>query len=80
MEVFMNPFLAFGVGGFGWQEMIVLLVLVLIFFGPKRLPELAEALGKSLTKFKSATREASEEVKRELDDVKRDVEEEPNGK
>ncbi len=76
----MNPFLAFGVGGFGWQEMIVLLVLVLIFFGPKRLPELAEALGKSLTKFKSATREASEEVKRELDDVKRDVEEEPNGK
>ncbi len=76
----MNPFLAFGVGGFGWQEMIVLLVLVLIFFGPKRLPELAEALGKSLNKFKSATREASEEVKRELDDVKRDVEEEPNGK
>lgn len=76
----MSPFLAFGVGGFGWQEMIVLLVLVLIFFGPKRLPELAEALGKSLNKFKSATREASDEVKRELDDVKCDVEEEPNGK
>ncbi len=76
----MSPFLAFGVGGFGWQEMIVLLVLVLIFFGPKRLPELAEALGKSLNKFKSATREASDEVKRELDDVKRDVEEDPNGK
>lgn len=76
----MSPFLAFGVGGFGWQEMVVLLVLVLIFFGPKRLPELAEALGKSLNKFKSATREASDEVKRELDDVKRDVEEDPNGK
>ncbi len=76
----MNPFLAFGIGGLGWPEIVVILVLVLIFFGPKRLPELAEAVGKSLNKFKSATREASNEVKRELDDVKRDIEEEPNGK
>lgn len=76
----MNPFLAFGIGGLGWPEIVVILVLVLIFFGPKRLPELAEAVGKSLNKFKSATREASDEVKRELDDVKREVEDEPNGK
>ncbi len=76
----MSPFLAFGIGGLGWPEIVVILVLVLIFFGPKRLPELAEAVGKSLNKFKSATREASDEVKRELDDVKRDIEEEPKGK
>ena len=76
----MNPFLAFGIGGLGWPEIVVILVLVLVFFGPKRLPELAEAVGKSLNKFKSATREASDEVKRELDDVKREVEDDPKGK
>ena len=76
----MSPFLAFGIGGLGWPEILVILVLVLIFFGPKRLPELAEAVGKSLNKFKAATREASDEVKREIDDVKREVEDEPNGK
>ncbi len=76
----MNSFLAFGIGGLGWPEIVVILVLVLIFFGPKRLPELAEAVGKSLNKFKAATREASSEVKREIDDVKRDIEEEPKQK
>jgi TatA/E family protein of Tat protein translocase len=76
----MNPFVAFGIGGLGWPEIVVILVLVLIFFGPKRLPELAEAVGKSLNKFKTATREASSEVKRELDDVKKDIEDEPKEK
>ncbi|PID80379.1 twin-arginine translocase TatA/TatE family subunit [bacterium DOLZORAL124_64_63] len=63
-------------GGLGWPEIVVILVLVLIFFGPQRLPELAESVGKSLRRFKAATREASDEVKRELDDVKNDIEEE----
>lgn len=72
----MTPFSAFGIGSPGWPEIVLLLVIVLIFFGPKRLPELAESVGKSLRSFKSATKEATDEVKRELDDVKRDVEEE----
>jgi TatA/E family protein of Tat protein translocase len=42
--------------------LIVILVIVLIIFGPRRLPELAEAMGKSIRKFKSATREVEEEV------------------
>ncbi len=76
----MFPFAAmiFG-GGPGWQEMVLLLVIVLIFFGPKRLPELAESVGKSLKKFKSATRDASDEVKREMDEIKKEVKEEPKG-
>lgn len=76
----MTPFLAMPFGGLGWPEIVVILVLVLIFFGPKRLPELAESVGKSLRRFKSATKDATDEVKRELDDVKNDIEEEPNGK
>ena len=73
----MIPFVAMPFGGFGWQEMVVILVLVLIFFGPKRLPELAESVGKSLQRFKKATREASDEVNREMDEIKREVKDDP---
>jgi len=57
----------------GWSELLLILALALILFGPRRLPEIAEAMGKSIRKFKSATNEATEEVKRELDDAKRAV-------
>ena len=57
----------------GWPEIVLILVLVLILFGPKRLPEIADAMGKSIRKFKSATSDATTEVKRELDDAKRSM-------
>jgi TatA/E family protein of Tat protein translocase len=41
----------------GWSELLIILFLVLLFFGPKRLPELAEALGKSIARFKKASQE-----------------------
>jgi TatA/E family protein of Tat protein translocase len=50
------------IGPIGWNELVIILVIVLVIFGPRRLPELAEALGKSIRKFKSATREVEEEV------------------
>ena len=53
----------------GWSELLLILALALILFGPKRLPEIAEAMGKSIRKFKSATREATDEVKREIEDA-----------
>ncbi len=51
--------------GIGFQEMLLILVVVLIFFGPKRLPDLAKSLGKGLAEFKKA----SEEVKKGIDDA-----------
>lgn len=51
--------------GIGFQEMLLILVVVLIFFGPKRLPDLAKNLGKGLAEFKKA----SEEVKKSIDDA-----------
>jgi TatA/E family protein of Tat protein translocase len=50
------------IGPVGWNELVIILVIVLVVFGPRRLPELAEAFGKSIRKFKHATREVEEEV------------------
>jgi len=69
----MNSFVAIIPGMAGWSELLLILALALILFGPKRLPEIAEAMGKSIRKFKSATRSATDEVKRELDEVERDL-------
>ena len=69
----MNSFFAIIPGMAGWPEIVLVLVLVLVLFGPKRLPEIADAMGKSIRKFKSATRDATDEVKREMDEVKREV-------
>jgi TatA/E family protein of Tat protein translocase len=73
----MNPFFAIIPGMAGWSELLLILALALILFGPKRLPEIAEAMGKSIRKFKSATRNATDEVKRELDDVSREMKDDP---
>jgi sec-independent protein translocase protein TatA len=64
----MNPFVAL-IGPIGWPELLVILGLVLIIFGPRRLPEIAEAFGKSIRKFRSATKDATNEVKKELDEI-----------
>ncbi len=49
-------------GPIGWTELLIVLFLVLLFFGPKRLPELAEAIGKSIGRFRKATRDVKEEI------------------
>lgn len=49
--------------GVGMDEMLVIVVLILILFGSKRLPELARGLGKAMRDF----RKAADDVKRELD-------------
>lgn len=72
----MNSFVAIIPGMAGWSELLLILALALILFGPKRLPEIAEAMGKSIRKFKSATQNATDEVKREIDDVGRSMKDE----
>jgi len=50
----------FGMPG-GW-ELVILFAVVLIIFGPKRLPELSRALGKSITDFKRGMRDIKEDI------------------
>jgi sec-independent protein translocase protein TatB len=41
--------------GLGFQELIVIFIVALLIIGPKRLPDLAKALGKAFREFKQAT-------------------------
>lgn len=62
----MNTMLAvFGLGG--W-EVVLILAVVLILFGAKRLPELARGLGSGIKEFKKATREVTEEIQNVAED------------
>lgn len=54
-----------GIGDIGWSELIVLLALALILLGPRRLPEIANALGRSLREFRRALNEVQDELRRE---------------
>jgi len=47
---------------FGWTEALVIMGFVLLIFGPKKLPEIAEAMGNSIRKFRSATREIKKDI------------------
>jgi len=46
---------------FGLPEILVVLVIVLLLFGGKRLPELARGLGKALSEFRKGVKEMAEE-------------------
>ena len=47
--------------GLGYQELLIILVIVLVLFGANRLPELAKSLGSSVKEFKKGVSEANKE-------------------
>lgn len=49
-------------GIFGGWEIVLILAVVLILFGAKKLPELAKGLGTGIKEFKKATREVTDEI------------------
>lgn len=57
--------------GIGMPELLLILGLALIVLGPKKLPELAKALGKGMAEFRRAT----DELKDEFRQMEREVEE-----
>jgi sec-independent protein translocase protein TatA len=54
--------LAFGIGNLGGPDLFIILLIVLVLFGAKKLPDLARSLGQSLNEF----RKAREDFDREL--------------
>jgi len=53
-------------GSLGIPELIVIFVVALLVFGPKRLPEIGRTLGKALGEFKKATDELKNTIEREV--------------
>ncbi len=52
------------IGGIGAQELLLILLVVLLLFGAKRIPEFAQGLGKGIREFKKAMRETKEEIEK----------------
>lgn len=47
--------------GMGWQELFLVLLIALLFFGPNKLPELGKSLGKAIASFKKGLKEGESE-------------------
>jgi sec-independent protein translocase protein TatA len=57
----------------GVPGLVLIIVLALIVFGPKKLPELGRAVGQTLGEFKKSTRELTSDIVEEIDEVKKEV-------
>jgi sec-independent protein translocase protein TatA len=60
-------------GNIGGTELLIIFIVALLLLGPKRLPEIGDALGRSLRKFRAASREIQDEIDvlRDIDDDKK---------
>jgi sec-independent protein translocase protein TatA len=54
----------FAVLGLSGGELVLVLVVILVLFGAKRIPEFAKGLGKGINEFKKASREVTDEIER----------------
>ena len=59
--------------GLGMPEILVILVVALIVLGPKRLPDVAKALGKGLAEFRKATAGLTEELRSAQEMIEREA-------
>src|SRR5881398_1534954 len=67
-------------GQLGFSEMLLIFIVALLVFGPKKLPELGKSLGKGIREFKKATDELKssweeqvKDIQAPLNDVKKDI-------
>src|SRR6202158_2747300 len=59
-------------GTVGVQEMIVIFVIALVLFGPKKLPELGRTIGKAITEFRRASNDLKATFEREMQTLERE--------
>lgn len=55
------------------QEIFIILIIVLLLFGAKKIPELARGLGKGMKEFKKATEDIKKEINDSSSDVMKDI-------
>ncbi len=64
--------------GLGIPELLIIFVIALIVFGPKKLPDLGKSIGRAMAEFKKASEEFQESVRTEMKEVEKsaDIKEE----
>ncbi|QUY40778.1 TatA/E family twin arginine-targeting protein translocase [Acaryochloris marina] len=63
--------------GIGLPEMALIMVIALLVFGPKKLPEIGRSMGKALKSFQEASKEFENEFKKEADRINETLNETP---
>jgi TatA/E family protein of Tat protein translocase len=60
-------------GSIGMPELILIFVVALLVFGPRKLPEIGKSLGKGLAEFKKASEDLKRTIEQEIEEGKREV-------
>ena len=60
------------IGGLGFQEVVLIALVVLLFFGGKKIPEMMKGLGKGVKAFKDGMKEVENDVKVEATEEKKE--------
>ena len=55
------------------SEIIVILLVALLLFGAKKIPEIARGIGKGMREFRKATEEIKKEINKETNDIENDI-------
>ena len=66
----MESITVLGIMGLGGQEIFLVALFVLLFFGAKTIPELMRGLGQGINEFKNATKDVKENIEKSMEDPK----------
>ena len=58
-------------GPIGIPELILIFIVALVVFGPRKLPELGRSLGKTLAEFRRASNDIRQSIEKEIEDVEK---------
>jgi sec-independent protein translocase protein TatA len=56
-------------GSLGTPELLLILLVVLLFFGAKKIPEFAQGLGKGIREFRKAARDVQEDIEKDVKQI-----------
>ncbi|HEY9165970.1 MAG TPA: twin-arginine translocase TatA/TatE family subunit [Candidatus Kryptonia bacterium] len=53
----------------GFGELLLIIIVLIVFFGPKKIPDIAQSIGKGIREFKRAMKDVQDEVTRSVNEV-----------